>query len=205
MTDLSPGEERGRKPWALLIGLVVLGLVVADLIFVGLPSRSASTGQQPGQRTIQSIAGAFPSPGVVVGQPAPDVTLKTLAGDLVSLTDFRGQPVLINFWATWCAPCRLEMPSLVQAYEAHKADGFVILAVNLTAQDSIADVQAFVEEFKMTFPVLLDETGEVADILYQLRGLPTSVFVDRDGRIARVHIGVMTGEQVAEFVEEIVQ
>jgi peroxiredoxin len=97
------------------------------------------------------------------------------------------------------------MPDLVRAYEAHNAEGFVLLGVNLTFQDSIPDVQAFVEEFKMTFPVLLDETGEVTNDLYRLRGLPLSVFVDRSGVIARLQVGMMTGEQIDEFVAGILQ
>jgi len=113
--------------------------------------------------------------------------------------------VLINFWASWCPPCRLEMPDLVRAYEAHKAEGFVVLGVNLTFQDSLPDVQAFVDEFQMTFPVLLDEQGDVTENLYRLRGLPLSVFVNPDGIIARVQIGAMTRTQIDEFVGEILK
>jgi len=120
-------------------------------------------------------------------------------------TQFRGQPVLINFWASWCPPCRLEMPDLVRVYEAHKAEGFVILGINLTFQDALPDIQAFVQEFGMTFPVLLDEKGEVTQRLYRLQGLPLSVFVNRDGDIARIQIGAMTGAQIDEFVREILK
>lgn len=95
------------------------------------------------------------------------------------------------------------MPDLVQAYEDHSDEGFVVLAVDLTFQDSLPDVEAFVEEFDMTFPVLLDHDGTVTNGLYRLLGLPMSVFVNRDGVITRVHIGAMSGEQVDEFVGEI--
>ncbi|MEW5987320.1 MAG: TlpA disulfide reductase family protein [Chloroflexota bacterium] len=115
------------------------------------------------------------------------------------------RPVLINFWASWCPPCRLEMPDLVRAYEAHKAEGFVILAIDLTFQDSLSDVEAFVKEFNMTFPVLLDGTGEVTSSVYRLPGLPMSIFVDREGFIRRMHIGAMTGEQIDQFVGEILK
>jgi len=81
----------------------------------------------------------------------------------------------------------------------------VILAVDLTHQDSIEDVEAFVEEFSMNFPVLLDETGTVSDELYHLFGLPMSVFVDREGIVTRTHIGIMTADQVDEFVDEIME
>jgi peroxiredoxin len=204
MNGVEPGEGQRRRPWTMLIVVVVIGLVVADLIFLGLPAQLMPGDGQAVQQAAQPSASGFVASGVAVGQPAPDFTLNTLDGDQVSLTDFRGQPALINFWATWCSPCRLEMPGLVRAYETHKADGFVVLAINMTAQDMSADVNAFVEEFEMTFPVLLDESGEVADILHQLRGLPTSIFVDRDGRVARVQIGVMTDAQIDAFVAELV-
>lgn len=140
------------------------------------------------------------------GQPAaPDFTLKTLDGRLISLSQFRGEPVLINFWASWCAPCRLEMPELKRVHEARQDEGLVVLAVNVTYLDSMQDVQRFVTEFGLTFPVLLDETGEVADNLYYVRGLPTSIFVDRAGLVAKIQLGPMTGAQLDEFVGEILK
>jgi cytochrome c biogenesis protein CcmG/thiol:disulfide interchange protein DsbE len=145
-------------------------------------------------------------PTAIAGPPAaPGFTLKTLNGSQVSLSQFRGHPVLINFWASWCAPCRLEMPELVRAYQAHQAEGFVILAVNVTHQDTIQEAQRFAAEFDMSFPVLLDETGEVADNLYQLRGLPSSTFVDSNGLITKIQLGSMTREQIDEYVGEILE
>lgn len=94
------------------------------------------------------------------------------------------------------------MPELVRVYEAHQAEGFVILGVNLTFQDSIADAGTFVEEFDMLFPILLDQDGEVTN-KYQLLGLPMSIFVDENGVVSRIHIGMMTGEQIDEYVAEI--
>lgn len=139
----------------------------------------------------------------VVGQLAPDFTLKTLAGDPITLASLRGQPVLLNFWASWCPPCRLEMPDLMRVYETRRAEGLVILGVNVTFQDSTSDAQAFVDEFKITFPTLLDETGQVTTDLYQVRGLPTSVFIDPKGHITRINLGPMTGGQMDEFIGEI--
>src|SRR6266498_5323551 len=99
----------------------------------------------------------------LVGKQAPDFTLPTLDGTEVRLSHFHGQPILINFWASWCLPCREEMPELVRSYETHKAEGFMILGLNLTYSDTLTDVQAFVNEFHMTFPVLLDKDGQVAE------------------------------------------
>ena len=142
-------------------------------------------------------------PALAPGNPAPDFSLESLDGGQVTLAEYRGRHVLINFWATWCTPCRSEMPELVRTYEEHKDTGFTILGINLTFQDALPEIVAFVEEFKMTFPVLLDETGEVTTQKYRLLGLPMSVFVDRQGAIRRIHIGLMTAGQIREFTAEI--
>ena len=141
----------------------------------------------------------------LVGKKAHDFTLPALNGTEVSLSQFHGQPVLINFWATWCVPCREEMPELVRSYEAHKAEGFVVLGLNLTYSDTLPQVQAFVNEFHMTFPVLLDKDGQVAERLYPLPGVPTSIFINRDGTIERVQVGLMSAKQIDKFVAEILR
>ena len=133
-----------------------------------------------------TTAGAIPAPQK--GFLAPDFNLQTLNGESLRLSDFRGQPVLINLWASWCPPCRAEMPAMQSVYETYKDQGFVILAVNATNQDSKADAAAFVAEYQLTFPVLLDINGEVSQA-YQLRSLPTSFFVNREGIITEVIIG----------------
>lgn len=149
----------------------------------------------------QSLAG---SPNDA-GRLAPDFMLPALDGTEVSLSQLSGQPVLINFWASWCIPCRDEMPELVRVYESHKAEGLMILGVNLTYSDSVHSVQAFANEFNITFPVLLDEEASVAGKIYQIPGLPTSVFVTQDGTIERIQVGVMSGRQVDEYVAEILR
>jgi thiol-disulfide isomerase/thioredoxin len=107
------------------------------------------------QTSQQSTARSSP----LVGKQAPDFTLSTFDGAEVSLSQFHGQPVLVNFWASWCLPCREEMPELVRSYESHKAEGVMILGLNLTYSDTVPEVQAFVNEFNITFPVLLDQDG----------------------------------------------
>ena len=141
----------------------------------------------------------------LVGKKAPDFTLPTLDGTEISLSQFHGQPVLINFWASWCVPCREEMPELVRAYEAHKSEGLIILGLNLTYSDTLPNVQAFVSEFNMTFPVLLDKGGQVAERLYSLPGVPTSIFIHRNGTIERVQVGLMRGNQIDKYVAEILR
>ncbi|MEO5888271.1 MAG: TlpA disulfide reductase family protein [Anaerolineales bacterium] len=128
------------------------------------------------------------SPSPREGFLAPDFTLDTLEGTEVTLSDLRGKIVLINLWATWCPPCRAEMPALENAYEQYKDSGVVILGLNVTNQDSEKDIPLFIDEFGLTFPILLDRDGS-ASALYQLRGLPTTFFVNREGIIRTVVVG----------------
>jgi peroxiredoxin len=123
-----------------------------------------------------------------VGFLAPDIELKTPDGETYSLSELRGQAVLVNLWATWCPPCRAEMPAIERMYQEYKDQGFIVLAVDMTAQDNPLDVVPFAKEYGLTFPILLDETGEVGEA-YQLRSLPSSYFIDRQGVISEVVIG----------------
>lgn len=137
------------------------------------------------------------------GNAAPPVSLTTLDGAAVSLSDYAGHPVLINFWASWCKPCRVEMPLLISAHEAHQEASLVVLAINLTDQErSTRDVQRFQAEFQMPFPVLLDKKGK-ARKLYRLRGVPTSVFVGSDGVVRSVHPGPISEAVLRERLNQI--
>lgn len=133
-----------------------------------------------------SVSGGVPAPQA--GFPAPDITLKTPEGETYSLADLKGQVVLINLWATWCPPCRAEMPAIQKMYEEYKDQGFTVLAVNMTYQDNPLAVVPFVEEYGLTFPILLDETNETGRA-YQIRSLPSSYFINRFGIITEVVIG----------------
>ena len=137
-----------------------------------------------------------------VGRPAPDFGLAALQGGDVHLSQLRGRPVLINFWASWCGPCRTEMPEIVAAHAAHRAAGLEVLAVNLTDQERRKDVRRFVAEMSMVFPVLLDERGRVRRA-YLLRGVPTTVFVDTAGVVRVIHPGPLTSEALAEGLSAI--
>lgn len=119
---------------------------------------------------------------------APDFSLPTLSGETVTLSSLRGRPVLVNLWASWCQPCRAEMPAIQRVYAEYQDQGFVVLAVNATNQDSLNAVQPFIEELGLTFPILIDADGVVSN-LYELRALPTSYFVDGNGVIQDMVIG----------------
>lgn len=123
-----------------------------------------------------------------MGFIAPDFTLPTFEGRTVTLSHYQGSPILINFWASWCPPCRAEMPDLQVIYDRYKKQGVTILAVNATNKDNPSEVGRFVKEFNLTFPILMDTSGAVGD-MYHLRSLPTTFFIDRDGLIQHMIIG----------------
>lgn len=137
-------------------------------------------------RTGTSTAGQVPAPQA--GFLAPDFELQTLDGKTVKLSDLRGQAVLVNLWATWCPPCRAEMQTLETVYQDYKEQGFTVLAVNMTSQDDAQAIRPFVDERRLTYPILLDETGEVGRA-YEMKSLPSSFFIDRQGIIREVVIG----------------
>jgi thiol-disulfide isomerase/thioredoxin len=119
---------------------------------------------------------------------APDFNLTTLSGDNFVLSQHRGYPVIINFWASWCPPCRAEMPAFQQAFAEYEEQGLMIAAVNATYQDSRSEATAFASENKLIFPIPLDTTGAVSRS-YNLYSLPTTVFIDSQGIIRKIIIG----------------
>ena len=168
--------------------ILILGLV---WIFLSADKSHAST----------SGTVAAPQQGFL----APDFELKTTTGETVKLSDYRGQAVLVNLWATWCPPCRAEMKSIDKVYNEYKDKGLVVLAVNMTYQDDPSKIAPFVIEQGLTFPILLDETGEMGHA-YQLRSLPSSFFIGRDGIIHEVVIGGPMAEALLRArIEEILK
>ena len=160
----------------LLRKLIGPALLAAGLAWIWLSAAPSGT----------TTSGRIPAPQA--GFLAPDFTLQTPDGDTVTLSELRGRPVLINLWASWCSPCRQEMPAIQRAYDLYRDDGFVVLAVNVTAQDNETAALAFADELGLSFPILMDRKGEVAR-LYENRALPSTYFVDAEGVISEVVIG----------------
>jgi len=129
--------------------------------------------------------------GPKVGALAPDFLLERLDAGGARLSDFRGSPVVLNFWATWCAPCRKEIPQFVEAYDRYRDEGLVVIGLDLQEGKSIVGPKA--EEFGMDYPILIDRDGEVGEE-YRLLGLPTTYFIDGAGVIRSIFTG--------PFVEE---
>jgi cytochrome c biogenesis protein CcmG, thiol:disulfide interchange protein DsbE len=144
-----------------------------------------------GSRLAPDAGQAQPRAGVQVGMIAPAFTLRALDSQAVSLSSQRGNVVLLNLWASWCSPCRAEMPGINRIFTRYRDAGFVVLAVNATSQDDEVNARSFVQSLGLTFPVLLDHNGSTG-ATYRLRSLPTSYFIGRDGVIREVVVGSMT-------------
>jgi len=189
LTSQSPAAKESilRTRWFWVVAIAVVILLGSGWILI---SRPLSGGRE---------AANVPAP--VPGHPAPEFALKNLSGQMVRLSDFKGKPVLINFWATWCGPCRAEFPELERA-SAEDAGKLVIIGVNSTALDQPAAVKSFAAEMGATFPIVLDETGQVSK-MYQIKGLPTSFFIDRNGVVNEVFVGPVNKAYIEAKLKEL--
>jgi peroxiredoxin len=137
-----------------------------------------------------SIALVVPASASDISGKAPDFTLKSSSGKNLRLSDYRGNVVLLNFWASWCGPCRQEMPLLEAMYKKYKKLGFVILGVNVEQDSSKAN--AYLSDVSVSFPVLYDNTN-TASKLYNVSAMPTTVIIDRNGNMRYLHKGYKPG------------
>jgi peroxiredoxin len=134
----------------------------------------------------------------LAGQPAPDFVLKSASGPNLRLSEYRGNVVMINFWATWCGPCRQEMPLLNDLFSRYERVGFSLLGVNI--DDDSRRAMDMAEELGVSFPVLFDERKEVSR-LYQVEAMPVTVLVDRQGKVRHVHLGYKPGYEEKYLTE----
>lgn len=137
------------------------------------------------------------SASVKVSEMAPDFTLKSLQGNNLRLEEYRGQVVLLNFWASWCGPCRQEMPILDRIHQRYEDTGFAVLGVNVEGE--IAPAQKIVDMTNVTFPILIDE-GQAVSELYELEAMPSTLVIDRNGVVRYVHLGYKAGDE-AKYIE----
>lgn len=196
-----------KKQSLIVITVIVLGMfgwAVYDLIS-STDEAAVDNDNTTGNKITSPPADEADKPtesnevGIARGEIAPDFKLKTLEGKTVRLSDYRGKRVIVNFWATWCPPCRAEIPDLQKLYNNKDV---VILAVNLTeTEDSKKRVNKFVKEYEMTFPVLMDVKSKVSTT-YQVRAYPTSYMIDSNGRIQFKAMGAMNYELMLQFLQK---
>jgi peroxiredoxin len=182
------GAQTRLNPWFYAsIGLAAM-LILSGVILLSVMKEPPSSGQVVPDQLVTPAAGDI---------VAPDFDLKTVDGQTVKLSDYRGQVVLLNTWATWCPPCRAEMPQLEAYYREHQDQGFVVVAVN--SEESSETVAAFLQSQDFTFPVVLDPEGTVMS-RYEVRALPTSFFIDRKGVVRGMWTGQLTPDQLQKIV-----
>ncbi len=178
----------GVSPVRLVIGLAILGAIVGGLVLI-----DRGGGGDAGLGPLDSL-----SPRV--GEPAPQFVLRNPDGEAIQLSDFAGQPVWINLWATWCGPCRRELPDIQLLADEFAGERLVVLAVN--QGESAGRATDFWEELGLDLPLLLDSTQDVSD-QYRLIGLPNNFFIDRDGILRGFQHGFLTEGQMREKLADV--
>ncbi|MED1471183.1 redoxin domain-containing protein [Bacillus salipaludis] len=176
-----------------MVKKVIAAVVLITLLTVAIV-QAMDKKAEPESKTTQTSA----SDGLEVGAKAPDFELKTLAGDKIKLSDLRGKKVMLNFWATWCPPCKAEMPAMEKFYKQKDKD-LVILAVNIDPQ---LDVKGFVNKNKITFPILLDTDDQVNET-YQILSIPTTYFINTKGIIENKFTGGMELAQMKQLANKL--
>ena len=168
-----------------LMPIAIIAIVIASIAVIEL--------RKPRQSPISSND---KNVGISIGKTAPDFELQDLSGKQIKLSDFRGKNVVLNFWASWCPPCREEMPEFQRIY-IENADSLVVIGVNL--QESKENAESFVKKLGITFPILLDPSAQVKD-LYNVFTQPVTYFIDRDGKIVDKKFGPLTSEEINEKI-----
>lgn len=216
MTKKTERSSRDNSKATLLIVLVVAMALVGALIAATNTQESDdkdSSGPSPVENpapatvivaaaptatreAVPTATTELPPIGIEKGNRAPDFTLDSIDGEL-SLYDFHGQVVMINFWASWCGPCRMEMPDVKAMYEKYRDQGFVVIGVNIG--ETADTVASFAEQFELAFPMMLDAQAQVAR-QFGAYSIPTSYFLDRQGVIRDARAGALP----ASFIEQVI-
>lgn len=185
--------------------LFLLALWMPLLMLAACASEPPAPPEIAGVDTTFEAAPSARADTTLDGEPvydAPDFALATLEGDTLRLTDLRGQVVLLNFWATWCAPCRQEIPDLNAMHTDYAAEGFLVVGVS-EDEGGFADVEPFAAEFEIPYPLVVDERGQLAEAYGGVWGLPTSFLIDQEGRIARRILGIVKPEDLRPQIEDL--
>jgi peroxiredoxin len=193
--EVSSGAGRRQVATWLAMGSVA----VAILALIFSPSPSLNDEPPPAAPGAPSAAAEEAAGSALIGKVAPDFTLKDTNGADVTLASFKGKIVLLNFWATWCGPCRQEIPALVELQTQYAPD---LVVLGLSVDDTVEKLLPYAEEYKMNYPVLIGNGREdVQDAFGPIWGIPITVFIGRDGNIHKKHNGVATKEQFEEEIK----
>lgn len=195
---------------ATIVGVAVMGLWQAGILFRS-PDEDVTVTTAEGETeviriraantSIETPSQAGQSVGLKPGNLAPDFEASAISGERLRLSDFRGKAVYLNFWASWCSPCRAEMPDIIALLEQYEGDGLVVLAMN--AGEAFGPASGFVDELRMEplTAITLDPSRSVLE-RYRVFSMPTSIFIDAQGVLTRVHPGFATAAQMDEFARE---
>ena len=192
-----PSHHKSSPPYAAIFvgaGLLVLGVVAALLL--ARPEQAASSTYIS---SVEDDLSIVPAP---VNFAAPELTLYDLDGEQASLADFEGQVVLVNNWATWCPPCKAEMPTLQAYYEKHKDQGFLLIGIE--AGEPVDEVAQFVEDYKLTFPIWLDPQNKALSAFHN-QNLPSSYVIDRQGTVRLAWVGAISKSILEKFLTPLLE
>ncbi len=184
-----------KKLWKSFVLILVIGIIAADLFF----DYRANAQLQAENALVKTTSDL--TVGTSVGELAPDFTATTLDGEAVRLSDLRGKVVMLNLFASWCGPCRAEMPHLVETFD--ESDTGKVAFVGLNLQETPGAVADFKDEFAISFPLVLDEDGQLTKNVYQPVGLPTSWFIDQEGVVRFVFAGPMTKPVLQQILDDV--
>ena len=203
-TQESELNNRDGRNWLVLGGGLVILVAVALIFIYGLKPASELSelpAQTAGEAAeTQQVLLPESGPPLQIGDLPYNFSLADLEGNQVALDQFIGRPLIVNYWATWCGPCRIEMPHLQNTFEARQEDGLVILA--LDQDETPEEVTGFFDEFGLTFTPLLDEGKETSENYGVGRILPTTFFINAEGEITAIHRGPMTQSQIDGYLAE---
>jgi peroxiredoxin len=187
-----------KRNFALAIVALLIGIFLVNLF---QDQQEKKEKEEAAKLAEQSMDLSNAEQGLAKGDQAPDFELTTLAGKKVKLSDYKGQKVILNFWATWCPPCKAEMPHMQKYYEKNAdKENVEILAVNLTSMDEGRNaVQNFVDGYELTFPIPMDVDGDVGGE-YRAFTIPTTYMIDTNGQIQHKIVGPMNEEMMGEMV-----
>ncbi len=188
-----------KKVFGLILVAVLIAIAVTSMVKKNVDQEDSFDDEQRGV----DLVGVAANEGLNKGEQAPDFELTTLEGEPIRLSELKGKKVILNFWATWCPPCKAEMPHMQNFYEDYaETENVEIVAVNLTSGDREASVEEFVKDYGLTFPIPMDVEGEVGQ-KFQAVTIPTSYIIDTNGMIQHKIVGPMDETMIEDFVSNI--